>query len=943
MRSDRPGVEPSGRPDPLPAGRQIGGYRILERIGAGGMGEVYRAKDTRLGRDVAIKILPTHRAGDPEREDRFLREAQAASALNHPNILSVYDIGADEGITFIVSEFIPGVLLSDRIRQGGVPIRELISVAAQIADGLAAAHQARIVHRDLKPDNIIVTADGRVKILDFGLAKTSAISESLREGDPSTQVRTDTEAGLVLGTVPYMSPEQARGVAVDYRSDQFSLGIVIYELGTGVHPFRRAAPVQTLSAIIGDEAAPLTQLNPRIPAPLAWIVERCLAKDAQLRYASTLDLAHDLAALRDRQKLSPPEALRAPATRAIRRVPLMVLAAALAIGAGLILGLAAAPLVFPTTDLATYRFTPVATEPGFQSGPAFSPDGKTLAYVAEVNGIAQVFVRRLDASAPIALSNRVHDCRDLFWSPDNWIYFISRSGYGTGLFRVSAIGGEWEPVFDNVTTAAMSPDGKTLALLKNEESTPSVQNYGQVTLWLARAGTDVHGDPEWKQERYTRPPFNKTVNSGQLHFSPDGTTLAAWVQPVQADITFDFRFGPKLYLIPAFGGGEPRLTLAALPDRPYGEVQFSWLPDSRHIVVALNEHGAGTHLSLVDLKTEAVKRLTMGTRRENYPSVSRSDYGKIAFAQEDAHFEIIEVPRDNKPPKRLLRTSLSESNPRMSPNGSAFTYVTDRNGKPEILLHVYNGGAVDEPLVSFSDGPKGFLGDQVFAPEGQRLAYTRALGRGHGWRIWVSTISGAAPQQLVSEPPGSLPPGVMQEFPTWSHDNWIAFHQTQPGGSRELLKAQVGSGRPPTPIYRGLGPYPCPWHPTESLLACQTDEGLTLITSDGAKHSLVTERLFLAYDWDKSGRSINGLRIRPDERTLELVSVDVRTRAETILNRNVGTIPRISAPIRGFSETPNHTFLTSIGRLQSEIYILEGLTLPGPFADWFERALGRRH
>ena len=278
MDTDKSGAEPTRRPDSLPAGRQIGGYRILERIGAGGMGEVYRAKDTRLGRDVAIKILPRHRAGDPAREDRFLREAQAASALNHPNILSVYDVGTDDGISFIVSEFVPGVLLSERIRQGAVPVKELLSVAAQIADGLAAAHQARIVHRDLKPDNIIVTPDGRVKILDFGLAKTSAISESLRESDPSTQMPTDTEAGIVLGTVPYMSPEQARGVAVDYRSDQFSLGIVIYELGAGVHPFKRNAPVQTLSAIIGDEAAPLTGVNPRIPGPLAWIVERCLAK-----------------------------------------------------------------------------------------------------------------------------------------------------------------------------------------------------------------------------------------------------------------------------------------------------------------------------------------------------------------------------------------------------------------------------------------------------------------------------------------------------------------------------------------------------------------------------------------------------------------------------------------------------------------------------------------
>ena len=467
-----------------------------------------------------------------------------------------------------------------------------------------------------------------------------------------------------------------------------------------------------------------------------------------------------------------------------------------------------------------------------------------------------------DVSAPISpLFTRGWDCRDLFWSSDGkWIYFVSQVGYGTDLLRVSAIGGTWETVIPDVTTAAMSPDGKTIAFLRNEDSTQPGQTNGQMTLWLARAGSagDAAPNPEWKPERYRRPPFDKNIALGVLHFSADGTMLAAWIQPwIQPDN--ESKFGPKLYLIPMSGAGDPRRALASLPDQPPGEVQFSWLPDGRHIVVALTEHIAGTHLSLVDLQRESVRRLTMGTERENFPAVSPVDHGRIAFAQERADFDIIEIPSDGKGnPKTLLGTSLSESEPRWS-SGAAntFIYVTDRNGKREILRRSYDGSAKDEQLVSdnFSDGPTNFLGDPVQSPDGQRIAYTRARGRGHGWQIWVSTIGGAAPQPLVADIPGSMTPGLFQDLPTWSSDNWIAFNQMQWEGSRQLFKAQVGSGQPPKPIYQDILPYPCPWSPDGRLLACQTREGLTLITSEGAKDRVVTPRLFLAYDWDKSGTS----------------------------------------------------------------------------------------
>ena len=593
----------------------------------------------------------------------------------------------------------------------------------------------------------------------------------------------------------------------------------------------------------------------------------------------------------------------------------------------------------------------MATEPGFQSGPAFSPKDNTIAYVAEVDGFTQVFVRGLaDVGAPTKpLFTRGFDCHDLFWSSDGkWIYFVSQLKRGMGLWKVPAIGGTPEGVIENVTTAAMSFDRRTIAFLRNEDPTQAGENNGQLTLWLAHAGAQDGGssNPEWKSERYLRPPFDKSVVSGALHFSADGTMLAVWIQPwIQPDR--EAKFGPKLYLIPMSeaGAGDSRRALASLPDLPPGVVQFDWLPDNRHLVVALVEHKAGTHLSLVDLKSESVRRLTMGVERENFPAVSARQSREDRITKEQADFDIIEIPADGKRKlETLLGTSISESDPRWSPKANTFVYATDRNGKREIVRRSYDGSAKDERLVSedsFSDGPTNFLGDPVQSPDEQRIAYTRARGRGHGWQIWVSTISGAAPQPLVEEVPGQ-PFGVFQDFPTWSPDNWIAFNQTLEAGSRQLVKAQVGNGKSYQVIYQNIGPYPCPWSPDGRQLACQTSEGLIVISSEGVKEGLVTDRLFLVYDWDKSGTSINGLRTGDDGLTVELVSIDVRTRRERILRSDVGRRPRVALPIRGFSQTSHGTFLTSIARLQSQIYVLEGLQLPGFFADWFRRFLGRR-
>src|SRR5262245_6476091 len=282
---------------PLAPATRLGSYEILSPLGAGGMGEVYRARDTRLGREVAIKVLPPAVSADRDRLERFEREARSASALNHPNIVTIYEIGGADSIAYISMELVQGTTLRDLIAQGPLPLKRLLAVSVQIAEGLARAHEAGIVHRDLKPENLMVARENLVKILDFGLAKLVAVSGPELSQLPT--VAASTEPGVVLGTVGYMSPEQAAGRPADFPSDQFALGSILYEMATGKRAFARGSAAETMAAIIREEPEPLAQRAPQIPAALRWVIERCLAKDLHDRYASTRDLARDLAQLRD--------------------------------------------------------------------------------------------------------------------------------------------------------------------------------------------------------------------------------------------------------------------------------------------------------------------------------------------------------------------------------------------------------------------------------------------------------------------------------------------------------------------------------------------------------------------------------------------------------------------------------------------------------------------
>ena len=283
---------------PLAAGTRLDSYEIVAPLGAGGMGEVYRARDATLKRDVAIKVLPEYWSRDPERLRRFEQEAQATAALNHPNIVSIFHVGQYDGSPYIVTELLQGETLRDRLRKGPMRLREVLDFGVELARGLAAAHDAGIVHRDLKPDNIWVTKDGRIKILDFGLAKLDPAKAASADGETVT-LQPQSIPGQVLGTVGYMSPEQVRGQAADARSDIFAVGVILYEMLTGKPAFRKATSAETMTAILNEDPPAVSQLAPSVPPGLQRIVNRCLAKNPEQRFQHASDLAFALEALSD--------------------------------------------------------------------------------------------------------------------------------------------------------------------------------------------------------------------------------------------------------------------------------------------------------------------------------------------------------------------------------------------------------------------------------------------------------------------------------------------------------------------------------------------------------------------------------------------------------------------------------------------------------------------
>jgi Tol biopolymer transport system component len=450
----------------LSAGTRLGPYEIVAALGAGGMGEVYRAKDPRLGREVAIKVLPASFSQDPDRLKRFEQEARAAGVLNHPNITAVHDFGSHEGSPYIVTELLEGETLRSRLSSGALPARKAIDYAMQIARGLAAAHEKGIVHRDLKPENVFVTRDGRVKILDFGLAKLKLE----KDGEPQTDLRTvsGTEPGVILGTMGYMSPEQVRGKAADRRSDLFAFGAILYEMLSGQRAFRGDTAADTITAILSKEPPDLTATNRDIHPGLERIVRHCLEKNPEERFESARDVAFDLEALSGvSRQTGAVAAVKEPSARR----PSWALVAGAAIASAAIAGALAYSIGKKAGFVSPPSFRQITFSRGEVGGALFAPDGQTIVYSASWEGKPfEIFINRPESpeSRPFGLTNAevlaVSKTGELAVSLNRRqsVPFV-RVGR---LARISIAGGAPRDILDDVQWADFGPDGRDLAIIR---------------------------------------------------------------------------------------------------------------------------------------------------------------------------------------------------------------------------------------------------------------------------------------------------------------------------------------------------------------------------------------------------------------------------------------------------------------------------------------------
>jgi eukaryotic-like serine/threonine-protein kinase len=503
-------------------GEIIGHYRIVGPLGKGGMGEVFLAEDTRLQRRVALKVLPPIFASDPAYRQRFEREAQAIAALNHPNIVTIHSVEEDGGRLFITMEYVEGKPLSELIPRGGLPLDRILRIGIDVADAMAAAQQRGITHRDLKPANIVVTGDGRAKVLDFGLAKLRE-AELAAAGDQMTRMTRElTGEGKIIGTVAYMSPEQAEGKAVDPRSDIFSLGVILHEMATGERPFKGDTSVSIISAILKDTPPPITDTNPVLPADLARIVRRCLAKDPSRRYQTAADLRNELEDLKQDTNGSGISSVR-PVPAGRRRVAVLpiVIVAVLLIAATIVFALLRGRRAAPEARTFTIDHFTRLTNTGNAYMAALSRDGRYVVHVKEENGQPSLWVRQTATMSDVRVVPPAGVTYDgVAFSPDgDYIYYNTYQGTapaGTAtLYRIPVLGGTPVPIVNDVDSGVtFSPDGRRMAFVRSD------QIKGVTFVMVANIdGTAVEGLAS------LTPP--ERFQNEDASWSPDGRTIAA--------------------------------------------------------------------------------------------------------------------------------------------------------------------------------------------------------------------------------------------------------------------------------------------------------------------------------------------------------------------------------------------------------------------------------
>lgn len=744
-------VERAGVVVSLQAGTRLGPYEIVGLLGAGGMGEVYRARDTRLNRGVAVKVLPSESFPGSEGLRRLEHEARAASQLSHPNILAIHDIGTHEGAPYVVSELLEGETLRVRMEGGLLSIRAAIDYAAQVADGLAAAHEKGIIHRDLKPENLIVTTSGCVKILDFGLAKliqreyppdgTTGSWESSAAGGTT---------GLIVGSAGYMSPEQAAGLPVGPPSDQFSLGLVLYELATGKRAYVRPSAAETMTAIIREEPVPIAHLNPDVPAPYRWIVERCLAKDPRDRYGCTRDLAMALRTLRDNvsdvvgiRTPTAPEAIR---PRALGRymVPAGLIVAGVLVGAGVAAWKFRSPApVVPAVHCITYS--------GHDSAPSASPDGRMIAFTSDRDGEPRIWLKELSKGTEVPLTSGP-DNYPRFSRDGSMVLFTRTEAAAPSLFRVATLGGEPRKLIENVFDGDWSPDGGHVVFVRRTIE----KGVTDSVIGIAAAdGSDARLIAEYPDQALQHP-----------RWSPDGGTIAcvSAAQPggaVQPIFLVNVDGKNRRVLRPPYSTGRVSCVAWAGSGR---EVVYS---QAESIVASIT--GAGAWLIRQDSRTGAARTILWSPNHCDILDIMAP--GRVIFDARSSRENLQEVPLRGDTPgaaaRWLTRGNSSDRQPIYSQDGEWVVFSSNGSGNLDLWAISTRTGAVRRITDDQAED-----WDPAFTGDGKWLIWSS--NRSGHFEIWVASPDGSGARQLTHD-------GANAENPTATPDGrWIIHNSNNP-------------------------------------------------------------------------------------------------------------------------------------------------------------------